>query len=115
MKIYCMYGIGVPTERSYYYAMTDEKLEEECIDHNSTGCAHETIYEHAISSSNDDREAHNALRPPHLVSYVKYNEILYANYMYQNSTLMLTSMILFNVLRLVFASQMATALYLCYH
>ncbi|KAG2197988.1 hypothetical protein INT46_002394 [Mucor plumbeus] len=74
MKIYCMYGIGVPTERSYYYAMTDEKLEEECIDHNSTGCAHETIYEHAISSSNDDREAHNALRPPHLYIDANVND-----------------------------------------
>ena len=83
MKIYCMYGIGVPTERSYYYAATDEHLEEECIDHNSTGCTHEANHEHTASSFDNDKEAHNALKPPHLVSCVQFIEILYANYIYK--------------------------------
>lgn len=32
MKIYCMYGVGLPTERSYYYtkATEDIKTNHEC-------------------------------------------------------------------------------------
>jgi phospholipid:diacylglycerol acyltransferase len=32
MKIYCMYGVGLPTERSYYYtkATEDIKHNDEC-------------------------------------------------------------------------------------
>lgn len=67
MKIYCMYGVGVPTERSYYYAVADEHLEEECTDHNSTGCTHEATYEHAAPFSEYDMEA-KSMRGPHLVS-----------------------------------------------
>ncbi|RCI04343.1 hypothetical protein CU098_011822 [Rhizopus stolonifer] len=39
MKIYCFYGVGVSTERSYFYAVADDTLEEDCFDHiNGTGC-----------------------------------------------------------------------------
>lgn len=67
MKIYCMYGIGVPTERSYYYAVADEHLEDECTDHNSTGCTHEATHEHTIPLSDNDKET-NAPRQQQLVS-----------------------------------------------
>lgn len=67
MKIYCMYGVGVPTERSYYYAVADGQLEEECTNHNSTGCTHEDNHEHTASSPEDDLESKSA-RGPHLVS-----------------------------------------------
>jgi hypothetical protein len=43
MKIFCFYGVGVPTERSYYYAVADEDLEETC-EHD--GCTHEDSSEH---------------------------------------------------------------------
>eukprot|EP00804_Cyclotella_cryptica_P007389 CCRYP_002600-RA/>CCRYP_002600-RA protein AED:0.37 eAED:0.37 QI:330/1/1/1/0.75/0.6/5/139/633 len=39
MKIYCLYGVGVPTERSYYYKVDCEKL-----DHNQT-CSSNTQYD----------------------------------------------------------------------
>ncbi|KAG1460416.1 hypothetical protein G6F46_006173 [Rhizopus delemar] len=39
MKIYCFYGIGVPTERSYYYAIMDEHLDKVCnVSNNTTEC-----------------------------------------------------------------------------
>jgi phospholipid:diacylglycerol acyltransferase len=47
MKIYCFYGVGVPTERSYYYAVANGNTEEDCLDNvNNTGCMHENSYEH---------------------------------------------------------------------
>jgi phospholipid:diacylglycerol acyltransferase len=47
MKIYCFYGIGVPTERTYYYAVANEEDEETCADGNhTTGCTHEVASEH---------------------------------------------------------------------
>ncbi|KAG1141185.1 hypothetical protein G6F37_002798 [Rhizopus arrhizus] len=36
MKIYCFYGIEVPTERSYYYAVLNENMDQECGHSNST-------------------------------------------------------------------------------
>ena len=68
MKIYCMYGVGVPTERSYYYAVADEHLEEECTNHNSTGCTHEANDEHIEASSEYDNVETKSTRGPHLVS-----------------------------------------------
>lgn len=76
MKIYCMYGVGVPTERSYYYAVADEQLEEECTDHNSTGCTHEVNHEHSSPSSEDDLEA-KSIKGPHLVSSQVYVQMYY--------------------------------------
>ncbi|KAI8875464.1 hypothetical protein K501DRAFT_280347, partial [Backusella circina FSU 941] len=47
MKIYCFYGVGVPTERSYYYAVANEEDEETCAGTNTTtGCTHEETTEH---------------------------------------------------------------------
>ncbi|KAI8984782.1 Lecithin:cholesterol acyltransferase-domain-containing protein [Mycotypha africana] len=53
MKIYCMYGTGVPTERSYYYAAADEAAEQTCRDDETieTSCV-----EGAEDCSSDDNE-----------------------------------------------------------
>ncbi|KAI9330807.1 Lecithin:cholesterol acyltransferase-domain-containing protein [Pilaira anomala] len=49
MKVYCFYGVGTLTERSYYYAVADEELEEDCVDNtNVTGCTHESKREHLL-------------------------------------------------------------------
>ncbi|KAI8638539.1 Lecithin:cholesterol acyltransferase-domain-containing protein [Parasitella parasitica] len=73
MKIYCMYGVGVPTERSYYYAVADEHSEDSCTNHNGTGCTHEASYEHAKASSVDDKEA-DTVRSPHLYIDANVND-----------------------------------------
>ncbi|GAN06724.1 phospholipid/diacylglycerol acyltransferase [Mucor ambiguus] len=73
MKIYCMYGVGVPTERSYYYAVADGQLEEECTDHNSTGCTHEANHEHTASSPEDDFET-KSIKGPHLYIDANVND-----------------------------------------
>lgn len=40
MKIYCFYGIDVPTERSYYYAVMDDHEYHNCTyPDNTTACA----------------------------------------------------------------------------
>ncbi|KAI8885249.1 LACT-domain-containing protein [Backusella circina FSU 941] len=31
MKIYCLYGVGIPTERSYYYAAVNDESESYCL------------------------------------------------------------------------------------
>ncbi|CAO3653233.1 unnamed protein product [Mucor hiemalis] len=52
MKIYCFYGVGNPTERSYYYAVSDENVEDTCNDlANGTGCTHEHTHEHILETS----------------------------------------------------------------
>ncbi|RCH85922.1 hypothetical protein CU097_008520 [Rhizopus azygosporus] len=39
MKIYCFYGIDVPTERSYYYAVMDDHEDHDCTyPNNTTAC-----------------------------------------------------------------------------
>ncbi|ORE11300.1 LACT-domain-containing protein [Rhizopus microsporus var. microsporus] len=39
MKIYCFYGIDVPTERSYYYAVMDDHADHDCTyPDNTTAC-----------------------------------------------------------------------------
>lgn len=69
MKIYCFYGIGTPTERSYYYAVTDESLEENCSDNvNGTGCTHEHQHEHHTKSSTSEKTMHH-VRHPSLVKH----------------------------------------------
>lgn len=45
MKIFCFYGVGVSTERSYYYAVADEELEDTCVN-DSTGCTHDDASQH---------------------------------------------------------------------
>jgi hypothetical protein len=32
MKIYCLYGVGLPTERSYYYTRAKDDINKENID-----------------------------------------------------------------------------------
>ncbi|KAI9477974.1 MAG: Lecithin:cholesterol acyltransferase-domain-containing protein [Benjaminiella poitrasii] len=49
MKIYCFYGVGVPTERSYYYAVADETTEDVCLD--DEGCSHEEEFEHNLTNA----------------------------------------------------------------
>lgn len=58
MKIYCFYGVGVSTERSYYYAVTDENVEEKCS--GGAGCTHEHSHEHQdVDTSNTSRSLVN--------------------------------------------------------
>lgn len=67
MKIYCFYGIGTPTERSYYYAVTDESLEEHCSGNvNGTGCTHENQHEHQAKETST-AETSYSVRYPSLV------------------------------------------------
>lgn len=48
MKVFCFYGVGTATERSYYYAVADEDLEDKCDE--NTGCTHEDSSEHQTAS-----------------------------------------------------------------
>lgn len=67
MKIYCFYGIGTPTERSYYYAVTDEIIEEDCPGvTNGTGCTHIHQSEHQTKSSTAEKIVHS-IKHPNLV------------------------------------------------
>ncbi|KAG2208306.1 hypothetical protein INT47_006162 [Mucor saturninus] len=64
MKIYCFYGIGTPTERSYYYAVTDESIEEDCPGvTNGTGCTHIHQSEHQTKSSTAEKIVHSIKHP----------------------------------------------------
>jgi len=50
MKVYCLYGTGIPTERSYYYKVSCDKLEgTPSIDHNET-CT-EDVQNETVSSN----------------------------------------------------------------
>jgi phospholipid:diacylglycerol acyltransferase len=77
MKIYCFYGVGVPTERSYYYAVADENIEEDCLDNvNGTGCTHEKSYEHRTVPLETEKSAHISKQRPakfvkRVIRYVK--------------------------------------------
>lgn len=72
MKIYCFYGVGNPTERSYYYAVSDENVEDTCNDlANGTGCTHEHTHEHILETSTPSvpRETPANLVRQHCVKY----------------------------------------------
>ncbi|KAI8367957.1 Lecithin:cholesterol acyltransferase-domain-containing protein [Choanephora cucurbitarum] len=58
MKIYCFYGTGVPTERSYFYAMADEGQEE----HNRTDNENDTQKQPRTASE----AIYPATKPPNL-------------------------------------------------
>ena len=59
MKIYCFYGTGVPTERSYFYALADEGQEE----HNRTNSENDTQKQPRTASE----AIYPATKPPNLV------------------------------------------------
>lgn len=61
MKIFCFYGIEVPTERSYYYAVMDENPEQVCDDSNNT--AECTTKQNAEPSSRSATESNTASLP----------------------------------------------------
>ena len=42
MKIYCFYGVGNPTERSYFYAVTDENLSAEGLNETDNTAEHKS-------------------------------------------------------------------------
>jgi phospholipid:diacylglycerol acyltransferase len=56
MKIFCFYGMGSLTERSYYYAVADEDLEENCDE--NTGCTHEDSMEHQTACADTETNTH---------------------------------------------------------
>ncbi|OBZ89829.1 Phospholipid:diacylglycerol acyltransferase [Choanephora cucurbitarum] len=58
MKIYCFYGTGVPTERSYFYALADEGQEE----HNRTNSENDTQKQPRTASE----AIYPATKPPNL-------------------------------------------------
>lgn len=68
MKIYCFYGVGTSTERSYYYAVADEELEEDCLENaNSSGCTHEHKHEHMPEAAESTAEPPLHIKHPSLV------------------------------------------------
>jgi phospholipid:diacylglycerol acyltransferase len=69
MKIYCLYGVGVPTERSYYYKVDREKL-----DNNQTSCSPDTLYDVQFHScSNNTAEEGEPLEWPAAIDTSVYD------------------------------------------
>lgn len=71
MKIFCFYGVGVSTERSYYYAVADEELEETC--EHDAGCTHDDTSEHQSACSSSTSSSRQ--RVPEMVNisfYMQY-------------------------------------------
>ncbi|CAO3681968.1 unnamed protein product [Rhizopus stolonifer] len=67
MKIFCFYGIEVPTERSYYYAVMDENPEQVCDDSNNTAeCATEQNAESSSKLATESNTAPLPVRTPEL-------------------------------------------------
>lgn len=82
MKIYCFYGIGTPTERSYYYAVTDESVEEECSGTtNGTGCTHIHQSEHQTASSTTEKTVHSVKHPNLVYTYKSSQMLLYLTHL----------------------------------
>lgn len=68
MKIYCFYGVGTSTERSYYYAVADEDIEDDCVENaNNSGCTHEHTHEHTSEAAEGTAEPPLHIRYPSLV------------------------------------------------
>ena len=80
MKIYCMYGVNLPTERSYYYAKSKNSHDVFCDESNMTDArcqaqnraqrAKEEYEEKAkefLGSTFTDTALDEMLRPPELV------------------------------------------------
>mmetsp|Transcript_1417 Transcript_1417/g.2985 ORF Transcript_1417/g.2985 Transcript_1417/m.2985 type:complete len:739 (+) Transcript_1417:101-2317(+) len=65
LNIYCLYGTGLPTERSYYYKVACDKLEgasnidedEACPDQNATKCTNVTILDDITAEEEEPPEA----------------------------------------------------------
>mmetsp|Transcript_24034 Transcript_24034/g.50322 ORF Transcript_24034/g.50322 Transcript_24034/m.50322 type:complete len:755 (+) Transcript_24034:173-2437(+) len=54
LKIYCLYGTGIPTERSYYYKVSCDKLEGNSnINQNQTSCPEDDQNEKEVTQCND--------------------------------------------------------------
>lgn len=65
MKIFCFYGVGTSTERSYYYAVADEDLEENCDE--NTGCTHENTIEHQTACADTGSTPNKNTKRPEMV------------------------------------------------
>lgn len=77
MKIFCFYGIEVPTERSYYYAVMDENPEQVCDDSNNTAeCTTKQNAEPSSKSATESNTAPLPVRTPELVQKKKAFENL---------------------------------------
>ena len=82
MKIYCMYGVGLPTERSYYYARSSQEQGSVC-EENDTSC-HE-VGDDAYDKARDLAEslsstAMDILQPPELVMFWRKQQKVLVTY-----------------------------------
>lgn len=108
MKIYCMYGVGLPTERSYYYARSSQEQGSVC-EENDTTC-HE-VGDDAYDKARDLAEslsstAMDILQPPELVMFLwRYCKDAFDS-LYSYSILILLHMIQIMVWKLVYDSLM---------
>ncbi|GAA5804463.1 hypothetical protein HPULCUR_009957 [Helicostylum pulchrum] len=75
MKIYCFYGVGTSTERSYYYAVADEDIEDDCVENaNNSGCTHEHTHEHTSEAAEGTAEPPLHIRYPSLYIDANVND-----------------------------------------
>lgn len=73
MKIYCLYGVGLPTERSYFYTRAKDdiikKTNSECCDPldsllNETNIKNEDLMKAVVEKSiNEDKQAESNSSP----------------------------------------------------